>query len=123
MAPVVSLGRKFMKKIYSRVPRNYNGNQPTGRPIHSLLPKVLKNIQKKIGVSEEVIMQAFVSVLGDKFAPMISSVRLEDGVLYVKVKNAALNSVIAGYERNRIIQEVRKALPGTQIQRIYCAIG
>ncbi len=107
-----------MTKKFSRIPKNYDGNQPTGRTIQGLLPSILEELEEKSLSQETQVFEAFSRALNPKMASLIIPVKFEEGALFVKVKTAAVLSVMKQYEEQRILFQIKKALPHVALTRI-----
>jgi len=106
-----------MAKI-RRIPKNYQGVKPTGRTMSDLMPRVLQQIQEKAKGDHDVVFRAWVEVVGERLAPMTEPQSYANGVLFVRVKNATLHSILSGPEKKRLIDEMRKKLPGVTMNTI-----
>lgn len=105
-----------------RIPKNYDGIFPTGRSLDRLLPKFLKKIQHGVLEDHRVIFNAWFEVVGPRLAPMTEPVSFEKGNLFIKVKNATLHSILAGAEKKRLLDEMRKKLPGVKVNALVFRI-
>lgn len=95
---------------------------PTGTSLQRLLPQVLEEIGKAQKLRPDLILAAWPEVIGSKLAPMTRAVTFEAGVLYVKVKNAPLNSLLV-QEKFRLLQGLQKKFPNVEIRNIIFRIG
>lgn len=111
-----------MTKKFYRIPKNYDGNQPTGRAIQTFLPQVLEKLEQRNPSLEKAVFGAFTASLGPKMSSLATPVKFEGGVLFVKVKTSAMLSVMRQYEEVRILSQMKKALPNGSIQRIICSL-
>ncbi len=110
-----------MAKI-RRIPKNYRGVKPTGRMMSDLMPRVLCEIQEKSKGDQEIVFRTWIEVVGERLAPMTEPQGFTNGVLFVKVKNATLHSILSGPEKKRLIDEMRKKLPGVTMNTIVFKI-
>ncbi|MBM3201730.1 MAG: DUF721 domain-containing protein [Chlamydiae bacterium] len=90
----------------TRTPKNYDGNQPTARPIQGLLSSVLDKIHQKNSAQEKQILQKFTALLGPRMSPFIVPIKWEKGTLFVQVKSAAALSVMKQCEEARILPQL-----------------
>jgi hypothetical protein len=111
-----------MTKKFSRIPKNYDGNQPTGRAIQGFLPQILEKLRQKKPSLEMAVFEAFNSALGSKMSSLATPLKFEEGTLFVKVKTSAMLSVMRQYEEVRVLSQIKKALPNVIIQRIMCSL-
>lgn len=95
---------------------------PTGTSLQRLLPKVLEGIGRAQELRPDLILAAWPEVIGAKLAPMTRAVSFESGVLYVKVKNAPLNSVLV-QEKFRLLKGLQEKFPKVDIRNIIFRIG
>ncbi|MCI5052209.1 MAG: DUF721 domain-containing protein [Simkaniaceae bacterium] len=105
-----------------RIPKNYDGKRPTGRLIGSLLPRVLKGIQKEVESEVQVVFDTWYEVVGKRLAPMTEAQAFTNGVVFVKVKNATLHSIFSANQKKRLIDEMHKKLPGVRINALVFRI-
>jgi len=111
------------KKSFKRVPNGYNGIAPTGRTIKDLLPKVMSSISKNAKQRHDLIFAAWPDIIGPKCAGMTKAVFFKDGILYVKVSNSTLLSLLMQHERTKLLKKLRKAFPSVTIKSIYFRLG
>ncbi len=106
-----------------RNPRGFDGTRLTTHPIGELLPGVLRRIGAKYKDRPDLIIAAWPEVIGPQLAAMAEAVSFEEGVLYVKVKNSTLYSVLQQQEKPRILKSLRQRFPRTLIKTIVFRIG
>lgn len=106
-----------------RIPKNYSGKKPTGRAISDLLPKTLKGIEKTLHVSPDIVLEAWHTVIGEKFSLMTKAVSFHEGTLTVAVSSSSLLSYLVQHERERLLRLIRGKCPNHNIQRIFFRIG
>ena len=104
-------------------PRNYDGTRPPGHDLKKMLPKVLGRLGRSIGNRPDLILAAWGEVVGPRLSPMAEAVRFEEGVLFVKVKNSTLLSLLAGAEKPRLLKSLRGKFPKVTIKNIVFRIG
>lgn len=107
----------------SRLPRNYNGNQLTSKPIGQILPSVLNKITASYHDKGELIIAAWPQVIGDKLAPMTKAVSYREGVLTVQVKNSTLYSLLNQHEKGRLLAALQKKIPRENIRTLLFRMG
>lgn len=107
----------------SRIPKFYSGTSPTGRHIRDLLPKVLGKAAKSIDAQSELVLKAWVEVVGETIGRMCAAESFVDGVLRVKVKNATLHSLLKDTEKPRLIAEYKTRFPSVKMKNIVFYIG
>jgi hypothetical protein len=106
-----------------RKPRNYDGTGITTHRMSDLLTSVLANISETYEMRPDLILSAWPSIVGPKLAPMTQAVAFTDGVLYVKVKNSTLHSLLSQHDKPKILQTLRQKFPRVAIQNIVFRIG
>lgn len=106
-----------------RIPKNYDGIEPTGKQLKQLLPSLLKNIGEAYKDRPDLILAAWPKVIGEKLAQMTQAVSFSEGVLVVKVKNSTLYSLLAQHEKARLLNSLREQFPSVIIHNIIFRIG
>ncbi|MBS0625305.1 MAG: DUF721 domain-containing protein [Verrucomicrobia bacterium] len=106
-----------------RVPKNFDGVEPTGKPIGRLLNKILNDIGKQAGQQGQEILRAWGPLLGPKFENLTEAVSMQDGVLTVKVKSSTLYSLLCQHEKPRLLARLREMFPRATIRDIVFRIG
>jgi len=112
-----------MGKGLHRIPKNYDGKRPTGRLIRQLLPHVLHSIGRVYKERPDLVLLAWADLVGEKIAPMTQAISFREGILLVKVKNSTLLSLLVQYEKKRLLKQLRKKFPSTEILDIIFRIG
>lgn len=97
--------------------------QLTNKQLTRLLPKVLERIAAMQKDRPDLIVAAWQEIIGEKYAPMAKAVGFESGILLVKVQNSASYSLLAQYEKSRLLQMLRKRFPSIEIKTIHFRIG
>lgn len=103
-----------------RTPRNFDGTDPTGKTIQDLLPEILTKIERKAGDESRSVFASWISLMGEKMAPLTEPVSWKDQVLTVKVKSATLYSLLCQHEKARLLSELQKKF---SIRNIVFRIG
>ena len=107
----------------ARIPKNYQGNLPTGRLAKELLPDILRRLDTRREDKILLLKEAWPKVVGPKLAPMTSVEGFEQGTLRIKLTNSTLLSVLAGQERDRLLQKMREIFPSVMIKNLHFFIG
>ena len=84
---------------------------------------MLQSINKNYRQQPEMIVKGWSDVVGEKMAPMAKAVSFEEGVLFVRVSNSTLYSLLAQQERPRLLKKLREKFPSTTIQNIVFRMG
>jgi hypothetical protein len=101
------------------------GDSPglTSRQLKDLLPKVLGDIGAMHQDRPDLVVAAWPHVIGEKLAAMTRATSFEQGILYVKVNNSILYSLLAQHERGRLLKNLREKFPSVGIKNIHFRIG
>jgi hypothetical protein len=105
-----------MDRRYSK--RHSDGPLPTTRQLCQILPGILEEIGRLYYSRPDLVLAAWPEVVGSRLATMTRAVSFLDGVLTVKVSNAPLHSLLAGYEKPRLIKNLRDKFPNMVIKTI-----
>lgn len=112
-----------MKKVLPRVPRDYDGSKVTSRGIKEMLPVILKEIGSNYEERGDLVLASWPSIIGPQLSGMTQAVSFDEGVLFVKVKNSTLYSLLAQHDKMRILKTIREKFPKTTINNIIFRIG
>ena len=83
-----------MSKQYKRTPFGYDGSQVTTHRLPDLLPHVMHSVRDLFQQQPAVILEMWPAVVGPQLALFTSAWRFENNVLYVRVKNSTLLSLL-----------------------------
>lgn len=106
-----------------RVPKYYEGSQPTGRTIKDLLEPILDQVEKVTHDKPMKLIEAWPEIVGEKVAPMTRAVSVENGVFLVKVHNSTLYSLLELHEKSRLLNMIQNAFPHLKIRKILFRMG
>lgn len=106
-----------------RIPKYYDGKQPTGRSLKELLPRVLRGISQVHAQRPDLIVAGWADIVGPKIAGMTTAVKFTGGTLLVKVQSSTLLNVLEQYEKVRLIGEVKRRFPKAGLKNIIFRIG
>lgn len=106
-----------------RNPKNYDGVAPTGHSLGEILPSVLRHIGEVYQDRPDLILAAWPEIIGERLASMTQAVRFVDGLLWVKVKNSTLLSLLSTKDRPRLLKSLRSKFPKVPIKNIVFRIG
>lgn len=112
-----------MSHFYSRTPKQYDGTQVTSRRMTDLLPRVLAKIGEVYQQRSDLILAMWPDIIGSKLSAMTQAVSFEEGVLYIKVKNSTLLSLLSQHEKLRLLHLLRQKFPSVNIRNISFRIG
>ncbi|MBS0606195.1 MAG: DUF721 domain-containing protein [Parachlamydiales bacterium] len=106
-----------------RVPFGYDGTESTNRDMKSLLPRLLGQIGEMHKERPDLILASWPEIVGSKLAPMTRAVSFVEGILYVKVNNSTLYSLLSQHERGRLVKCLRERFPAVEIKNIVFRLG
>ena len=95
----------------------------TNKHLKDLLPSVLREIEGKRDERPDAILEGWSQVVDEKWRAMTQAISFEKGQLVVKVKNAALYSVLVQQEREKLLKKLQKKFPEAKIKNIIFRIG
>lgn len=95
----------------------------TNKHLKDLLPSVLNEIDGKRKERPDLILEGWFLVADEKWRAMTQAISFEKGQLVVKVKNAALYSVLVQQEREKLLKKLQKKFPEAEIKNIIFRIG
>lgn len=95
----------------------------TSRQVKDLLPLFLHKMGKQFLGRQDLLIAAWPEVVGERVASMTQVQKLEDGVLYVCVKNSTLYSLLCGSEKYKIMRMLNQRFPKTRLDEIRFRIG
>ncbi len=101
------------------------GEKPesTNKQLRELLPKVLGEIGALHRDRPDLILAAWPQIIGEKLAQMTKAISFDRGVLFVKVNNSSLYSLLSQHERGRLIKCLKERFPSVEIKNIHFRIG
>ncbi len=101
-----------------------DGTKLTSQKLADLLPNVVAKVQAKFNGKPQVILDEWPKIVGPELAPMTRAERFDDGVLYVRVKNSTLLSLLnTPQDKARLIEALKQKLSGIAIRNILFRIG
>lgn len=106
-----------------RVPKNYQGLEPTGRQIKDLLVPILEEVHHVVQQTPNQLIDAWPTFVGEKVASMTKAVSIEGGVFLVKVQNSTLYSLLSQHEKPRLLKIIQETFPSLKIKNIVFRIG
>ena len=98
-------------------------NKLTNKHLRDLLPQKLREIEDRRDEKPSVILEQWSQIIDEKWRPMTQAISFEKGVLMVKVKNAALYSVLVQQEKERLLRKMQNKFPEAEIKNIIFRIG
>lgn len=95
----------------------------TNKHLKDLLPSVLREIDGKRNERPDLILEGWAQIADEKWRPMTQAISFEKGQLMVKVRNAALYSVLVQQEKEKLLKKLQKKFPEAGIKNIIFRIG
>lgn len=108
---------------YYRHPKGYDGAQVTSRGLGSLLSYELERIQKRRSCNPQEVLAIWPTIIGNEMSTYTSAERFQEGVLYVRVANSTVYSLLARQEKPLLLEELRKRLPSSGVRNIIFRLG
>lgn len=97
--------------------------KPTNKSLQHLLPKVLNAIADAHQKRPDLVIAYWSDVIGEKLASMTEATAFVDGILHVKVKNAALYSILIQQEGKVLTKKLQEKFPKIAIRCIRFRMG
>ncbi len=95
----------------------------TNKHLKDLLPSLLREIDGKRNERSDLILEGWAQIVDEKWRPMTQAISFEKGVLMVKVRNAALYSVLVQQEKEKLLKKLQEKFPEAGIKNIIFRIG
>jgi hypothetical protein len=95
----------------------------TNKHLKELLPSALREISGRRNERPDLILAGWSQVIDEKWRAMTQAISFEKGVLMVKVKNAALYSLLVQQERNNLLRRMQDKFPEAELKNIVFRIG
>lgn len=112
-----------MKKSFRRTPKGYDGTEVTTKSLGDLLPSILAKVGDSYSDRPDLILASWPDVIGPKLAPMTQVQSFQEGVLFVKVKNSTLHSLLSQHDKQKILTTLRQKFPKVEIKNIVFRMG
>ena len=95
----------------------------TNKHLKDLLPSALRTIEGKRNERPDLVLAGWAQVIDERWRLMTQAVSFEKGVLMVKVKNAALYSLLVQQEKQKLLKKLQEKFPKTELKNIVFRIG
>ena len=109
--------------MIERIPKDYDGLKPTGRKIEDMLPSMLAFIQDSQQRSIEILETCWNEIVGKKISESTKVYNYQKVVLYIKVKNATLLSILSSQEKRRLMHNLKEKLPNIELTNLVFQFG
>jgi hypothetical protein len=103
-----------------RTKRSFDGTSPTGKKISDLLPKILTDLECRVGDEKDAVFHLWFTLMGEKMAPFTQPLSLKNGVLTIKVKSATLYALLVQHEKTRLLKAIQANF---QVKDIVFRVG
>lgn len=101
----------------------HDRTKKTHRHLKDMLPSVLHAIDSRRKERPDKILAGWDQIIEVKWRSMAKAISFEKGVLMVKVKNAALHSLLVQQEKPRLLQKLQEMFPEAALKNIIFRIG
>ena len=83
----------------------------------------MREIEDRRGERPDLILEGWSQVVDDKWKSMTQTISFEKGVLVVKVRSAALYSLLVQQEQARLLRKMQEKFPMASLKKIIFRIG
>ncbi len=101
----------------------FPGSRLTNKHLKELLPKLLGGIGALHRDRPDLIIASWPHLIGEKLASMTQAMSFEKGILFVRVSNSTLYSILSQNERGRLLKSLRQKFPSVEIKNIHFRMG
>jgi predicted nucleic acid-binding Zn ribbon protein len=109
----------FRSQKYTR-----GGTQKTSRTLRDLLPEIVGKLHCSKQVSFEPLLTLWQEIVDKKVAQMTRPLKIEEGTLFVTVKNSLVLGLLQNpVEKERILSILKANLPCQEVKNIIFRIG
>lgn len=105
-----------------RHPKQYDGPEKTTWFASDLAALVVERVTHSSEERPDLILAAWADMMGAR-ASRIQAERFVKGILYVRVTNSMLFSLLGAREREQFLYELRRRFPKTRIDQIMLRMG
>lgn len=99
------------------------GIKPTTKHVRDLLKKATSHLKVELNGEQELIENIWQEVIGERFFLYTKVKNFHKNCLYINVSQATLRSVLATYEKQRLLTALREKLPMLTIKNIVFCLG
>lgn len=97
--------------------------KPTSKHLKNLLVNFEENLKKINSIPIQDILSFWSEMVGHHVSAMTKAVDFQNGVLFVKVNNSSLYSLLMLHEKQKLLQLLRKKFPAILIKAIHFKLG
>ena len=115
--------KNYSRSSHQRPYKKFNSTAVTSRTLTDILPQVFSKITSSYANKGILVLAAWPKVIGPALEGMTKAESFRDGILYVKVKNSTLYSLLCQFEKNRLLKILQDMFPQVVIKTISFRIG
>ncbi|MCH1430035.1 MAG: DUF721 domain-containing protein [Chlamydiales bacterium] len=112
--------------MQNRPPKYFYKKKSTGLTsvnIGDMIPRFLSDLGKNFHERKDLLLAAWPDLVGPRIAKMTRVDSLYEGVLYVKVSNSTLHSLLSQSEKGAILRKIKQRFPKITLNDIKFRIG
>ena len=106
-----------------RTPKNYDGTKVTTHQIRDVLYELKFKVDAARQKQPQEILNAWPALVGPLHAKMTRAESFRDGMLFIKVSNSTLYSLLCKYEKDTLLAKLKEQFPESGIYQIQFRIG
>ena len=95
----------------------------TNKHLKDLAFSALQEIETKKQKRPDLVVAGWSEVIEKKWRSMTEAISFEKGALVVKVKTAALYSLLVQQEKSRLLSQLQKKFPDAGLKKIVFQVG
>lgn len=100
-----------------------NGTKLPHRQIKDLLGPMLEEVRMKAELRPHLVLAAWGEIIDPKWKGMTEASSFEKGTVVIKVKNAALYSLLVQQEGSKLLKKLQGQFPESGIKKLKFCIG
>ncbi len=93
------------------------------RQLKDLLAPFLNNVKSRVEERPDLILQGWAEIIDPKWQGMTQASSFEKGTVVIKVKNAALYSLLVQQEGSKLLKKLQAKFPENGIKKLKFCIG
>lgn len=102
----------------------YEGPKKTTKHVKELLSRYLYRLEKKMAEEPHTVIEAWGKVVDPSFRGMTRAERFDEGILYVRVKNSVVMSMLCGpVQKKQLLAKMQQVSSQSGIKDILFSIG
>ena len=100
-----------------------NGTKLPHRQIKDLLGSFLDEVRSRAELRPDLILAGWAEIIDPKWKGMTEASSFEKGTVVIKVKNAALYSLLVQQEGSKLLKKLQSKFPESGIKKLKFCIG